>query len=214
LYYGSRGDRGTLTLRNATARQCIQIAYGVKDVFGGPGWVSTEGFDIEAKTGTAGMTGTQMLLRFRALLAERFSLTLRSEVKDSPVYFVVMGRKGVVMKPSADQTGWLGDYPDGAPDGRVLTGGGPSELGPDRIVGEAIPMTMLTNLLAGPLGRKVINKTGLTGRYDIELRWSPEGDSGVSLFTAVQEQLGLRLEAGKGPVETLAIDHIERPSGN
>jgi uncharacterized protein (TIGR03435 family) len=83
-------------------------------------------------------------------------------------------------------------------------------------------MTILVNLIADPLGRKVINKTGLTGRYDVDLRYAPgsgqsspqEDASSPSLFTAIQEQLGLRLESAKAPVEVFVIDHIEIPDQN
>jgi uncharacterized protein (TIGR03435 family) len=170
-----------------------------------------------------------MFSMLQSLLAERFQLTVHRETRESAAYALVIGRTGLKMKPSKDQALYVGDFPDGSPDGRPLTGGGPTELAPGRFLGEAIPITMFTNLLAGPLGRQVINKSGLTGRYDIDLRYtpgsgqassddadqSPQGStSTASLFTAVQEQLGLRLESTKGPVEILVIDHVERPSEN
>ena len=134
------------------------------------------------------------------------------------------------MKPSKDQTLWAGDYPDGSPDGRPLTGGGPRAFAPGLFAGDAIPMTMFVNLLAGPLNRPVINKTGLTGRYDIDLHYAPgsgqvpsvetvesaqsDSPTEASLFTAIQEQLGLKLEARKAPLDILVIKHIEQPPEN
>jgi uncharacterized protein (TIGR03435 family) len=227
LDYGIRGDR---MYGSMPAVGWIQIAYGVKEFqIKGPAWISTERFDIEAKAANGSGTGTQMRLMLQSLLADRFGLKLHSEFKESPVYTLLVGRSGVKMRPSADQTLWAGDFPDGSPDGQPLTAGGPTDLAPGRFLGEAIPITMFVNLLAGPLGRPVINKTGLTGRYDIDLRYAPgsgqvtsndpdqsaqAGATSPSLFTAIQEQLGLRLESTKGPVEVLVIDHIERPSEN
>src|ERR1035438_8842743 len=225
--YGLRGDR--IFGKNIPVKGWIQIAYGVKDFqIRGPAWISTEKFDVEAKAGNPSASATQMMSMLQSLLADRFKLTLRREMADSTVYALVVGRRGLMMKPSKDQTLWAGDYPNGSPDGRPLTGGGPTELAPGRFKGEAGPMTILVNFLSAPLGRSVINKTGLTGRYDIDLRYAPgsgqtsTGDDPVaqaaastpSLFTAMQEQLGLKLESAKAPVEVLVIDHIERPSRN
>lgn len=164
----------------------------------------------------------------QALLADRFKLTLHRETRESAVYALVVDRKGLKMKPSKDQTLFAGDFPDGSPDGRPVTGRSPKELGQGRLAGEGIPMTILVNLLAGPLDSPVINKTGLTGRFDIDLKYMPtsgqapaagaeaavEDPSTPSLFTAILEQLGLRLEPEKGPVEFFIIDHIERPGAN
>ena len=167
----------------------------------------------------------------QGLLADRFKLALHPETKQLPIYALVASRNGLKIKPSKDQTLWAGDYPDGSPDGQPLSGASPSELAPGRFVGEAIPISMFVNLLSGPLDRVVINKTGLTGRFDIDLRYTPgpgqapfaDGpdsarqavdDAASSIFTAIQEQLGLRLEPTRGPVEVLVIDHIEKPTAN
>jgi uncharacterized protein (TIGR03435 family) len=228
MNYGQRPDGifGT----NMPAKGWIQIAYGIKDFqIVGPDWISFEKFDIDAKAGSLS-SARQKLLMLQSLLADRFQLTLHRETRESSVYSLVVSRGGLKMKPSKDQTLWAGDYPDGSPDGRPLTGGGPRALAPGRFAGDAIPMTMFVNLLAGPLNRPVINKTGLTGRYDIDLHYAPgsgqappvetvesaqrDSSSEASLFTAIQEQLGLRLESTKGPVEMLIVDHIERPRAN
>lgn len=220
--YLVRGDR--LFGKNMPAKGWIQIAYGLKGFqVVGPEWISTEKFDIDARRAeSASPSGMQMSLMLQSLLADRFKLTLHREMRQLPVYDLVISRGGLRMKPSKDQTLWVGDFPDGSPDGRPLTGGGPTELAPGRFLGEAISMTMFVNLLAGPLDRQVINKTGLTGRFDIDLRYAPESGqastatdtSTPSFFTALQEQLGLRLESAKAPVEVLVVDHIERPDSN
>jgi uncharacterized protein (TIGR03435 family) len=172
MNYGRRGDR--MFGRNMPVKGWIQIAYQVKDFqITGPGWISNEKFDIEAKMENPSASGRQMGLMLQSLLADRFKLALHREMKESPVYALVVGRSGLRMRASRDQTLWAGDFPDGAPVGREVTGGGPTELAPGRFLGDAISITMFVNLLAGPLGRTVINKTGLTGRYDIDLRYTP-----------------------------------------
>ncbi|HEY4363612.1 MAG TPA: TIGR03435 family protein [Bryobacteraceae bacterium] len=223
-----RGGAGAvLSGRNIPALGWIQIAYGVKDFqIAGPAWISSEKFDIDAKPAQPA-SAPQMLAMLKSLLADRFHLTLHHETKQLPVYDLVVARRGLKMKPSKDQSPWAGDFPNGSPDGRPTTGGGPSELAPGRLAGKAVPMTIIVNLLAGPLGRPVVNKTGLTGRFDLDLRYTPgsgqapSGDTApdddprtASLFTSLQEQLGLKLEPSKGPVDVLVIDHIERPSAN
>lgn len=221
MNYGVRGDR--MFGSNMTALGWIEIAYRLRDFqITGPAWISTEKFDIEAKAERPA-SGRQMGLMLQALLVERFRLAFHREMKEMPVYGLVVARGGLKMKPSADRTLWVGDFPDGSPDGRPVTGGSPSELAPGRLVGKAIPMSMFVTLLADQLGRRVIDKTGLTGRYDIDLHYTPgsgretfvDADTSTpSLFTALQEQLGLRLEATKGPVETMVVDRIERPGAN
>jgi uncharacterized protein (TIGR03435 family) len=227
MEYGIRGNG--LAGKNISANGWIQIAYEVRDFqIAGPAWISNEKFDIEAKVESRASTKLTLLM-LQSLLADRFKLRMHREKKESAVYALVIARSGLKMKASQDQTLWAGDYPDGSPDGRPVTGGGPTELAPGRFRGGGIPMTMFVNLLSGPLGRSVINKTGLTGRYDIDLRCAPgsgqapfyEADqaqppdaSTPSLFTAIQEELGLRLVSTRAPVEVLVIDHIERPSEN
>lgn len=216
--YGVRGSR--LWGRNMSAKGWIEIAYGVRDYqITGPAWISDEKFDIEAKIGPP-YRDTKLMLQ--SLLADRFQLKLHLTTQESPAYALVIAKTGLKMKPSKDQSLWGGDYPDGSPDGRPVTWGSPQELGPGRLLGDAIPMTMFTTLLSDRIGRKVINQTGLTGRYEIDLTWLPDSvqlnvddpaDSTPSLATALR-QLGLRLEPTKAPIDILVIDHIERPGEN
>src|SRR6516162_10146754 len=120
-----------------------------------------------------------------------------------------------IMKLSKDQTPWSGDFPDGTPDGRPTSGASPTVLARGRFAGEATPMSMFVTLLGDQVGRPIINRTGLTGRYDIDLRFAPvdadtfpQSDADVpSVFTAVQEQLGMKLEPAKALFEVLVIDH-------
>jgi uncharacterized protein (TIGR03435 family) len=213
MNYGVRGN--SLSGTNMPLVGWIEIAHKVRDYqIKGPSWISVEKFDIEARAASGSSAGVMSMLQ--SLLADRFKLTLHRETQQLPVYDLVVDRRGLKMKPSADQTPWVGDFPRGSPDGRPTTGASPTVLAPGRFEGKAIPMSMFITLLSDALERPVINRTGQTGRFDIDLHYAPgsDTDSSPSVFTAMQEQLGLKLESAKGPVEVLVIDHIERPSAN
>jgi len=212
MYYGLRN--GSLTVRNMTVKGLIQVAYGERDfqISGGPAWISSECFDIDAKA-TRPLKATHDMEK--SLLASRFHLESHKETKEASVYSLVIARGGLKMKLSADQT-----EPEK---------GGPKEMGPGRVMGEGIPMYVVVNLLSNMLGRAVINDTGLTGKYDVNLQpvsapvelpadpAGPVSDVDVlnlALIEAVERQLGLRLETIKAPREVLVIDHIEHPSSN
>lgn len=226
-YYGLTGSR--ILGKNMPVKGWIQIAYSVKDFqIAGPDWISHERFDIEAKADSQPVSPRQMMLMLQSLLADRFKLAFHKELRQSPAYALVISHKGLKMRRSEDQTLWAGDFPDGPPKGQPVTGGGPREFGPGRLTGEAIPITEFVNLLSSPLDRQVINRTGLTGRFDIDLRYAPgsgkasltdddqapQDSSAPTLFTAVQQQLGLKLESTKAPIDILVIDRVERPDAN
>jgi uncharacterized protein (TIGR03435 family) len=230
-----------LSARGATLDMLMQNAYGVRyfQISGSPSWSKSEKYDIEAKMdGSVAdelrkLSDDQREIETRrmlqALLAERFQLKLHSETKELPLYALVIAKNGSKL-PVAKS----GDtYPNGfkGPDG----GGGAGMVfmqgngGP--VTGQGVPIKDLVHLLSQQLGRTVVDRTGLTGKYDFTLKWTPEenqdppGPPGIdnapppdslapSIFTAVQEQLGLKLESQKGPVEILVIDHVERPSEN
>jgi uncharacterized protein (TIGR03435 family) len=212
MYYGMRN--ASLTVRNMTVMGLIQIAYGKRDfqISGGPAWIGLECFDIEAKAERPQRATHDML---KSLLASRFHLTLHRETKETSVYSLVVARGGLKMNLSADQS-----EPEK---------GGPKELGPGRLVSEGIPMYVIVNLFSNMLGRAVINHTGLTGKYDVNLQPVPESLKlqsdlaeplsqadvlNLALIDAVEKQLGLKIESSKAPEEVLVIDHIERPSAN
>ena len=212
MYYGLRN--ASLTVRNMTVKGLIQIAYGKRDfqITGGPAWITSECFDIEAKAERPQRATHDML---KSLLAGRFHLKLHSETKETSLYSLVVARGGFKMKLSADQT-----EPEK---------GGPKELGPGRLVGEGIPMYVITNLLSNMLGRAVINNTGLTGKYDVNLQPVPDSLQlqtdpadpltqadvlNLAIIEAVETQFGLKIESIKAPEEVLVIDHIEHPSAN
>jgi uncharacterized protein (TIGR03435 family) len=193
---------GTLTMTNATLKYCILRAYGVADAqVSGPAWLDTERYDIVAKA-AADATNDQHQLRLRALLAERFRLAVHRETKEASVFALVIAKNGPKIKKE--------EFSEG--DGDIASNRG-------HVTAKAVSMNHLATFLAGPraaLGLGVINQTGLDGQYSFTLDWTPEGinpaapDSPPSIFSALQEQLGLKLETRKAPVEILFIDHIER----
>lgn len=224
-----------------TVRNLIRTAYDVKDygVSGNPDWVNTELFNVEAKAETSvadalsKLTPEQLKLArqgmLQALLAERFNLKIHRETKDEPVYLLVVGKNGPKFQNA--NSGDTHTFPgaDGsAVRGQIALGAG-SEGG-RTAKGHSVSMKLFADYLSLVLGRPVLDRTGLTGAYDFTLEWTPDatqtpapdpaiadsrpGLQGASIFSAVQEQLGLKLEPGKGPVELIVIDHIEKPSRN
>jgi uncharacterized protein (TIGR03435 family) len=194
---------GTLTVTNATLKYCILRAYGVADAqVSGPAWLDTERYDIVAKA-AADATNDQHQLRLRTLLAERFKLAVHREAKEASVYALVVMKNGPKIKKEA------------------LGNGGDGDIASNRghMTAKAASMNHLAVFLAGPraaLGRAVINETGLDGGYSFTLDWTPEGinpsgpDSPPPILVALQEQLGLKVETRKAPVEILFIDHVEK----
>ena len=149
---------------------------------------------------------------FQQLLADRFKLAVHWETRELPVYDLVPAKKGPTIQKTKETDGRSGTS---SGDGRFSAGG----LTLTEIA-EA-----LTQELGRELGRVVIDKTGMEGRYDMALKWTPETgaegggagagpDAGPSIFTAIQEQAGLKLESAKGPVKVLVIDHVEMPTEN
>ena len=244
---------GRFLARNMTLRGLIAIAYGEPrplpnfQIVGGPSWVGSDGFDIEAKAAVdfletqaeAGFAknGESML---RTLLAERFKLIVHKETRDLPVYALVMasrdGKLGSQVRSSSGA-----DCVSAPPpvNGRVPP---PDPNGPPRcgfsLVGGSVgnsrharvrflTMDQLAKNLENSVARIVLNRTGLAGSYSFDLEFTPglpsaalpdtagaSADSGPSIFTALQEQLGLRLESTRGPVEVLVIDSVQRPTSD
>ena len=172
----------------------IKQAYGVQgfQIDGASKWLDHDMFEIQAKT-VGRASPEQVNLMFRTLLAERFKLSLHSTAKQQSVYALTAAKGGPKLESSAD-TGLSG--------------------GPHMIRG-GMDMPTLAQHLSAILGRNVIDETKLSGTYKVSLRWSADGETDhPALFTAIQEQLGLRLKAGKARVEVLVIDHAEQPSEN
>lgn len=203
--------RGRFLAKNATAKYLVAIAYGLQksQISGGEDWVDSDTFDVEAKLeGESSKPGGERLM-IKSLLADRFKLRVHQETRESAVYALVIGAKASKLR-AADSQGGV-------------------SIGAGHLVSSGMPMGLFASLLGTRLGRTVIDRTNLTGRYSIDLRWTPDpgeppsgpGDSssppdpsGPSVFTAIQEQLGLKLQSTRGPAEFLVIDHIEKPLGN
>jgi bla regulator protein blaR1 len=213
---------GGLNMTNMPLLNMITFAYDVRDfqVSGGPGWVGTERFDVTARPDRAAADALQDLSkmtddqqktvreqmneRVRNLLADRFQLVVHKETKDQQIYALVVSKNGAKFQEAKEL---------GPRRGISMNGG--------RIQAFGAPLEMLTQSLSGQLGRPVVDKTGLTAKYDFVLEWTPDlgaaGDAapvGPTIFTALQEQLGLRLESQKGPVPNIVIDRVEKPSQN
>jgi uncharacterized protein (TIGR03435 family) len=192
---------GKFSAVTASVKSLVCFAYQLRphQVAGGPAWFDTEVFDVSAKTeGPASYE--QLFPMVQALLADRFQLRFHRETREQPVYALVLGRNGPKFQAAKSA-------------GRGVGGGGKG-----RLSGNGADMATFASALSGKLGRSVLDRTGLKGVYDFLLTWTPDEeqatDPGLSLFTATQEQLGLKLESAKGPVEVLVIDHAERPSEN
>jgi uncharacterized protein (TIGR03435 family) len=193
-------ESGRFTVYHDTLKALIQSAWRLRDVqvLGGPGWIESDEFYIAAK-GDSTASADQCRAMVQALLADRFKLALHREMRQLPVYALVVDPKGPKFHESEAST-----RPD-------MTGG------PGEMKAQRISTGILAQSLSRLLDRPVLDQTGLTGRYDFKLEWTPDGDAagtGASIFAAVQEQLGLRLETKTGPMEVLVIDHVEKPSEN
>lgn len=228
---------GRFSAKDATLDELVKLAYNVKasnGIEGEPKWADSEKFDIEAKMGDAGLEAMQKLppsqrldqyrLMMQSLLAERFGLTTSTRTKELPVFALVVAKNGP--KLTAVEQGKV-RMPS-------LWGGSRGELH-----GTSVSMALFADWLSGNAdigGRAIIDQTGLKGSYNFTLKWTrnesganamggmgasqptisvtPSAQEGPSLVTALQEQLGLKLEAKKGPVEVLVIDHVEEPTPN
>jgi uncharacterized protein (TIGR03435 family) len=196
---GAQSNPGTVTLTGIKPRDLIARAYSLKPYqIVGPNWLDDEYFDIVAKSAER-VSDSEQRLMLQSMLATRFGLTAHMGTKELPCYELVVRKEGLKIHPvAADDTGSR-YYP-----------------APTAIRGKAISMARLADLLAAKTDRPVLDKTEVSGVFDIDLKWSADSDTeaGPSLFTAVQEQLGLRLQASKSPIEALIIDRIDRPSKN
>jgi uncharacterized protein (TIGR03435 family) len=201
-------------------------AYGVRDfqIMGGPQWMNTDRWDIVAKG--EGLPDRVPMEQFRPMLAalieERFHIQQHRETKEMPVYALMPAKGGPKLTAAkADEQGHR------------------MRMGRGQLTGTKVPIALLMQTLSQQLGRTVVDKTGLTGDYDFTLNWTPQpgegggsgppppgpgpggpeggpavDPNGPSIFAAVQEQLGLKLESDKGPVEMVVLDKVERPTEN
>jgi uncharacterized protein (TIGR03435 family) len=211
---GFHTDNDSFSAWNVTLKYIAELAYDVEEdqIFGLSGPVSSSHFDIKAKvvppdgTPIPKLTRRQLAAMLIPLLADRFHLTMHLETKVLPVYELVVAQGGPKFQLSQTEAA-----------GSSALGMGGTFRALD-IKGSS--MADLATLLCDQVHRKVIDKTGLTGRSDFTLKWSDDvaaqqgGSDVISIFTAVEEQLGLKLLPSKGPVATLVVDHVEMPSPN
>jgi uncharacterized protein (TIGR03435 family) len=195
-----------------------------QQLVGEPKWTSSDRWDIDARIAAEDIAALgklsyhQRLDMFQAILTERFGLKVHHEMRDLPVFELVVAKGGPKMTPSKP-----------TPNDVAGIEGAPGELNSSRgrETGRGTIMEFLAEDLSEELGRKVVDHTGMTGRYDFTLTWTPDDSAaatagtaasgaaqGPSLFTAVQEQLGLKLEPAKAPVDVIVIDHLEKPAEN
>jgi uncharacterized protein (TIGR03435 family) len=227
-------DPTRIDYRNVSMSILVSKAYGLNYwQLSGPDWINIENYDIAAKV-PPGTTKEQLKLMLQNLLAERFKLQVHRETKDFPMYFLTVGKGGPKLKPHVDMPPPVDadkPMPDSpspikmGPDGYPILPPGTtmaSTRGRARIRIDNQNLAWLVGQISGQLHAPVQDDTGLKGQYDISLYWSsqplsaqPGADTGPDLIAAVQEQLGLKLEKKKGPVEILVIDHVEKvPTGN
>ena len=216
--------------RNMTLKMLIALAYRVQEfrIVGGPRWIGFDRFDVEGKAEDPRADPDQLRLMLQSLLEDRFQLKLHRENKEAPVYALVVAKDGPKIKLAPDQTSPSVNGPaePGADPNR-----GAMRIGSGSLVGSAVTLSLFTRLLSQRLDRTVVDNTNLDGRFDIRLYWTPDvgeaaaldaggnplppvDSTGPSIFTAIQEQLGLRLVSTKGPVDLTIIDHVEKPSAN
>jgi uncharacterized protein (TIGR03435 family) len=219
---------GRLDVEDITVRQLIRIAYGILDsqISGGPGWIDSDHFDVSAKAEN-NVTFEQMRPMLQSLLSDRFQLTVKNNTKELPVYALVVAKGGIKFAQSGPES-CVTPRPDAPiPDGKPPVFCGAIQMRRGKLDASGISMTQMVRVLTdfGNLGRPVVDNTGLTGKFDIHLEFAPDEaaageppppvDPAIpAIFTALQQQLGLRLESAKGPVEVLVIEHVERLSAN
>jgi uncharacterized protein (TIGR03435 family) len=219
---------GRFNAINMTLWQILSVAYPVDGRFrdeiqltGGPGWIKSVRFDIVAKaegsprldTNKPGATVTdadrgaveQIREMLRGLLEERFKLQMHHEIQQLPIYELVVARSGGAFGPALRKA--AGNC------GSVC--GSIRMKSPGDVMATAVSMGSIAHTMSGWVGRTVFDKTGITGDMDFNLKWAPDAapdSDAASIFTAVQEQLGLKLEPARGPVDVLVVDSAERPA--
>ena len=225
-----RGTLSGISVTNQTVIDIIRNVWNVNrlQIVGGPSWVGEDRFDVEAKA-SGKASRDELVAMMKTMLAERFSLALHQEMRPIPVYALVLARPdrrfGPTLRPSlakCDRTNPPApDTPPPPPppplDGVDLPACG-TNTGRGLLRAAGIELEAFTRNLAGAAGRIIVDKTGLTGTFDMVLRFNPDANDTSSdlpsLFAAVQEQLGLKLDAQTAPAEVLMIDKVERPTEN
>jgi bla regulator protein BlaR1 len=233
---------GGLTVVNMQLRDLTTFAYQIQNfqLEGGPDWIASDRFDIVARPerevpSTGGPDPRRMMLR--TLLADRFKLVMHKETKELPIFELVLARQdgklGPQLRPAAVDcaaraAAARAGTPPPASSGPPGPGSCGSTINPARVRGGGVTLATLASLLEGLARRLVIDRTGLAGNWDFEANYTPDRSqlppgvelpssidpNGPSLFTALEEQLGLKLRPARGPVEVLVIDSVQQPTPN
>ena len=215
--------RGSVAIVSVPLENVIVNAYGIPPfrVLDAPEWIRRERFDISAKIPDE--AAPEPLLMLQSLLEERFKLRVHRETREQPTYTLVVarsdGRLGPRLKPSGADCATAATSSSAFSPGAQcagLFGVGPAG---GRIISRGQPLRRVVSVLSMAVSRGVVDRTGLQGPFDVELDWSSDVSAGAtgntpSIFTALQEQLGLRLEPSRGPVEVLVIDAVDRPTAD
>ncbi|MGA7341935.1 MAG: TIGR03435 family protein [Terracidiphilus sp.] len=230
-----------ISVTGVPPQMLLREAFGVSidRLVGGPGWMTSDRFDIDAKVAPEdapklkALSGPQRWAMFIPVFEDRFGLKFHHESRNLTQYVLVVSKSGLKMKEATPGN----SYPDGVHPPSGGGGAGLMRMQPGELTGQAVPIGILVRQLSFTLGSTVVDQTGVTGKYDLDLKWTPDvgsgsmpaapdggqpgaatppvpDGSGPSLFTALEEQLGLKLEARKVPADVIVIDHIDQPSPN
>jgi uncharacterized protein (TIGR03435 family) len=231
-----------LSMTNLPVHMLLTQAYQLNDdrILGEPAWTRTDRFDVEAKVAGADVDTLKKLpfdqrrSMVLQILTDRFKMTAHHETRELPVYTLVIAKGGTKLKDVSDAKP--------TPDNPCPRSGSRMMMQPGKVTVTSGQIQTFMQILSQQLGRTIVDKTGLTGSYDFTLQWTPDNGpggppppgaatgpagpagalpspqlpdpSGASIFTAIQEQLGLKLEPTKAPVDVIVIDHIEKPTEN
>lgn len=201
-----RTNSGHVMAENITPSSMIQQAFGIRSsqIEGAPSWIETDKYDLQATTGTTkDLDDIELQPYWESMLATRFRMKYHHASKEMQVYSLTVAKSGAKL-PENTSGGDTSTHLSKSAQHALLTS-------------THIAMPKFALLLGKRLDRNVIDKTGLTGIYDVKLEWAPDlsTDTGsATIFTALQDQLGLKLESGKDPVDIIVIDSIERPTEN
>ena len=213
--------RSVSVASSGVLRRLILFSYDLRDfqITGGPDWVNTQVWEISAKVDPPDPDPLKLdeaervklidteRQRIQALMADRFSFKCHMTTKELPIYELVAAKSGVKLTPTTAPLEKQGSMSSNGNNHSV------------KLVATGIRMDVLTRYLSSEVGRNVVDKTGLSGSFDITMNWMPamasaadSDTSGATIFTALEEQLGLKLVSAKGPVKVLVIDSVEKPS--
>jgi uncharacterized protein (TIGR03435 family) len=211
---------GRLSAKNVTVAWMLKTAYHVEpfQIVGVPAWGNTERFDVEALAADGTAKPDQMRQMLQTLLAQRFQLAMHRENREQPIFSLVVAKNGPKLAKAKHDTC--------AESTMESPCGGFRIANRSRMFGNTVTVGQFAAELTYMMGRMVVDKTGIAGLYDIRVEWTPEhfgpepgteikpDEANGTLFTAVQEQLGLRLQSEKAPVETVVVDRVSHPTAN